>query len=146
MPPRVPSRSRLSPNSSTIIQPQEFVDKLNDLNDCTENLHKSLVGILQPKAISRSNASVMSTSERATLALRCCNACLKSLANVSKSKDSNRKENQHANLIHLVSCARTSLSILRELEDSLPTKSVDICRATLKFIEECNLTGFVSFV
>ena len=139
---RMPSRTKLTSNNTnqTIIQPHEFVNKLLDLSNCTDNLHKQLTTTLQAKQSTRTDT--LPKSERATLALKTCNACLKSFASVSRSptKDDLKMEN----LPHLIASARLSLSTLRELEESLPTKAVDICRATLKCIEECNLLGFVS--
>lgn len=139
---RMPSRSNLTSTDDifTSTSPHEIVDRLMDLSTCTDNLHKQLMATLHPKSSGRVNASLL--AERATLALRCCNACLKSFASISRS--SNKDSMKRENLPHLVACARISLNSLRELEDSLPTKAVDICRATLKCVEECNLLGFVS--
>ncbi|TIB38990.1 hypothetical protein E3P86_01335 [Wallemia ichthyophaga] len=137
---RMPSRSKLTANNvaPTSVAPHEFVDKLMDISTCTDSLHKQLMATLQPKSPGRANGS--SLAERATLALRCCNACLKSFASLSRSASEGNIKKE--NLPHLVACARVSLETLRELEDSLPTKGVDICRATLKCVEECNLLGF----
>ncbi|TIB81320.1 hypothetical protein E3Q22_01075 [Wallemia mellicola] len=137
---RMPSRTKLTSNNTnqTMIQPHEFVDRLLDLSNCTDNLHKQLTMTLQAKQSTRTDT--LPKSERATLALRSCNACLKSFSSVSRSptKDGLKMEN----LPHLIASARLSLATLRELEESLPTKAVDICRATLKCVEECNLLGF----
>ncbi|TIA90048.1 hypothetical protein E3P99_01777 [Wallemia hederae] len=141
---RMPSRSKLATGaaSSSPTSSAELVDKLMEISTITDALHKQLQATLQPKSTQRSSPTAL--ADRATLALRCCNACLKTFSSISRSRDSKDSKNStiREHLPHLVACARVSLSTLRQLDNSLPTKAIDICRATLKCVEECNLLGF----